>query len=96
MTSAPPGIANEAPPRCGAYRKSGKNGGATATMPKNAKSENPQGIKPISAIADQQSASHLSSYGKNGEGKPLWKIRRNVYREQWNPVWFWNGSILPL
>gem|GEM_PF-5806844 len=27
---------------------------------------------------------------------PLWKIRRNVYREQWNPGWFWNGNIIPV
>ena len=32
----------------------------------------------------------------SGEGTPLWKIRRNVYREQWNPGWFWNGNIIPL
>ena len=55
-------------PRCGVYRKNGKGGGATATTSENAKSKNPQETKPISAIAKQQSASHLSSYGKNGEG----------------------------
>ena len=54
--------------RCDTYRKNGKNDGTPATAPKNAKSKKPQETKPISAIADQQSASHLSSYGKNGEG----------------------------
>ncbi len=59
---------DESAPRCDAYRKNGKNDGTSATVTKNAKSKNPQETKPISSIADQQSASHLSSYGKNGEG----------------------------
>jgi hypothetical protein len=31
-----------------------------------------------------------------GEGTPLWKIRRNVYQERWNPGWLWNGNIIPV
>lgn len=54
--------------RLSAYRKSRKNAGATATAPENTKIKNQQETKPISAIADQQSAAHHSSYGKNGEG----------------------------
>ena len=33
---------------------------------------------------------------KHGEGTPLWKIRRNVYHERWNPGWLWNGNIIPV
>ncbi len=55
-------------PRLSAYRKSRENAGAAATALKNTKIKNPQETKPISAIADQQSASYLSSCEKSGEG----------------------------
>ena len=55
-------------PRCGTYRKTVKDGDATATAPEIAKSKNPQGTKPISAVAEQPPPAHQSSYGKNGEG----------------------------
>ncbi|HPI77090.1 MAG TPA: hypothetical protein PLK80_10170 [bacterium] len=55
-------------PRLSAYRKSRKNAGAAATAPENAKSKDPQGIKRISDVVNQQPTAYHSSCEKSGEG----------------------------
>jgi len=82
--------------RLGTDRKNGKKHDTSRNGSNLEESKKPQGAKPISGVAKQQLPSHLSSYGKNGEGSPLWKIQKNVYRERWNPAWFWNGNIVPI
>jgi len=75
-------------------QKSGKKGGATPTVTENAKSKNPQGTKPISEIANQQLASHHSSYGKNGEARRR-SLHKDMLEERWTTYHFVKITSLP-